>query len=145
MANNFRGFAERMRKRAISIEARAQMLQRRVALVVDQAVVLSTPVNTGRARANWQVTVGQPAGGVVDSFPRGQKGSTGSEAAQQAINQGRAVIESSVQGAPIVITNNVPYIVPLNEGHSLQAPAAFVELAIQQGVAAVKGTTILEN
>lgn len=132
-------FESRMAKLAKNLRENAKVITRKAALAVDTAVVLATPVDTGRARANWQVRLAEPAQGLVDSFPEGKEGSTGGPAAQAAIAQGKAVIEGFQGGTSIHVTNNLPYIGKLNDGWSAQAPAGFVQKAILKGVAAVKG------
>lgn len=117
-----------LKKSGQTVAENADRLVRRCALAVDAALVLATPVDTGRARANWQVEIGQPASGVVE--PADQSG-------QGAIAAGKQVIESYKGGSSINITNNLPYIERLNEGWSKQAPAGFVEQAVQVGVNAI--------
>ncbi len=65
----------------------------------------------------------------------------GSNAAA-AMAQGRDVIARAMPEQDIHITNNLDYIVDLNEGSSAQAPAAFVEEAVDAGVKAVNRTKI---
>jgi hypothetical protein len=97
---------------------------RAVAFIVDNQLAVSTPVDTGRARANWQPSLNTPATGTLQP---GQK----PDAAQVA-----AAYKIADQ---ILITNNLPYIRRLNEGSSKQAPAGFVDEAIAVGKRAVKG------
>lgn len=105
---------------------------RRVALAVDTAVVLATPVRTGRARANWQVGLGSAPVGTL-AAP-----SSPGAGASEALGRGQATIgEYQGQGGTIHISNNLPYIGALNDGSSKQAPAGFVESAIMAGVAAI--------
>lgn len=104
-----------------------------VALTVDQTVVSSTPVDTGRARGNWQVSLGFP---VVEEQDLVDKAGTVTIAA------GAAVIRSRQSGQTIFISNNVPYIGRLNQGSSSQAPANFVEMAVMDGIRALNGQTI---
>lgn len=114
------------------IEKNADHLVRTCALAIDGSVVLATPVDTGRARANWQVEVNGPATGTVE--PTDKSG-------QAAINAAKAKVPSYKGGSPsaaIHITNNLAYIGALNGGHSKQAPAGFVEKAIMVGVEAVR-------
>lgn len=125
-------FAKRMRGLGKRIGDNADRATRRCAIAVDAAVVIATPVDTGRARSNWQVELNQPAEGTRDALDR---------SGQSAINEGKTKIAAYKGGGPgaeIHITNNLPYIGKLNEGHSAQAPAAFVEKAVMVGINAVK-------
>jgi hypothetical protein len=94
---------------------------RKVALDLLRGVVLDTPVDTGRARANWQVSIGRPAAGEIEH-------SSGDEqlAAQAAITAGTPTIMAVKRDVSIYLTNNVPYIVALERGHSAQAPEGMV-------------------
>lgn len=144
-----RVFARNMSNLADRVRRNGPAIQRRVALAIDQTVVLATPVGNpdlwkhaapkgyvgGHARGNWQVGIGIAPEGTLDKVDP-----TGAE----ALAAGESAIHGSKPGEDIHITNNVPYIVPLNEGHSTQAPAGFVELAIADGQAAARGSSILE-
>ncbi len=79
-----------------------------------------TPVKTGRARSNWDMTTGSPstklqAGdsfGPSPSLPPGIDKITGKE--------------------EIFIVNNLPYIERLENGWSQQAPAGMVRLSMAE-------------
>lgn len=79
-----------------------------------------TPFDTGWARANWIPTLGQPATG------------TGGEAAKQA---GLVAVLAFRLGSGLVfVSNRVPYIRRLDGGSSTQAPAGFVQFAINRAL-----------
>jgi hypothetical protein len=74
----------------------------------------------GRFRANWQVTVGEPSTQSVDAVdPSGQV----------SILAGQVTLNGVKCGPPIYIVNNLPYAIPLEYGHSSQAPQGMVRLA----------------
>lgn len=145
-----RQFEANMRRLATNVERNATRLQRTTAGAILQAVVLGTPVGNptlwqnprarpgysgGRARANWNVGLGGPSDKVTDSRdPSG--GST--------ITAGLSRMVGSRPGQAIHLTNNLPYIVPLNNGHSKQAPAGFVQQAVAAGAAHARGQRIVE-
>lgn len=95
------------------------LVTRGLALQALGGVVLRTPVDTGRARGNWQVAIGvenvNGESGVLD------KGGA------STVTQGGATIARQQGFQKILIQNNVPYIGRLNDGHSKQAPAGYVE------------------
>lgn len=143
-------FARNMRSLADRIDRNATRLVRTTAGAVLQAVVLATPVGNpslwasgsappgytgGRARANWQVGLGGPVGGTLATIdPQGSK----------TIAGGAARMQASQRGQPIHLTNNLPYITPLNEGHSSQAPAGFVQAAVAAGAAHARAQRIVD-
>jgi len=140
-------FSRRIKIRANNLPGETNRVVKQCALAVDQTVVLATPVDTGRARSNWLVSLGNPVEQVIDPYqplPKGTNpdkvGETGN--ARGAIEQGKQVITSRQPEQTVFITNNVDYIGYLNEGSSAQAPAMFVEAAVQAGVAAVRGARI---
>jgi len=111
----------------------ANRLKRLAAFTILQAVSFGTPVDTGRARANWLVDLGKPAEGTV-----GSQGARPADA-PDPLAAGRATIDRSEPEQSIHVTNNLPYINELNEGSSAQAPAGFVQLAVSSAVAAIRG------
>lgn len=92
---------------------RVEKQVRATALDLLGTLKVRTPVDTGRARANWHLDIGSPSVQLI--APGGDP--TPSFAGYS--------IEKTV-----FISNNVPYIRRLNEGHSQQAPAGFVEDSI---------------
>lgn len=132
-----------MKMRAGNVPREVNKAKRRAALAVDQAVVLGTPVDTGTARSNWLVSLEDAQDNTVEAHAELVDGTMAETVnATGAMDQGKAVIARAKPEQDIHITNNLPYIVPLNEGSSAQAPAAFVEEAVDAGVAAAKRTKI---
>lgn len=133
-------FSKRIAVLAVSLEEGVHRTVRKAALAADQAIVLATPVDTGRARANWVVSINAPASGErpMPSSP--------AAGASEALEQGREVVGrygTNSSHSAIHITNNLPYIGRLNAGSSAQAPAGFVEEAVQAAVAAVREARVL--
>ena len=85
-----------------------------VAIAVDQAVVLSTRVDTGRARSNWLVSLGMTRKQNIAPYHPGTGGSTAAANEAAALAQAQGVIGSRKLGQSIHITNSVPYIGKLN-------------------------------
>lgn len=145
--NDLNGLARRMEGHARTIERNIPKLKVRVATAVHREVVLGTPVDTGRARSNWQLSVGTPILTQILPYAPG-KGLGRSEGAnaQGAIAQGQlALLKLPGEGEKVYIANNVPYINKLNAGGSSQAPAAFVEFAVIAGIQAAFGVKLLEK
>lgn len=130
-------FAKSMRRISRLIVSNVDAGFRATALAVDQAVVIGTPVDTGRARSNWRVSSGSPVSGAREAYSPGKGGSTSGPNTQGALAQGREAIQADRSGT-IYISNNLPYIGELNDGTSAQAPAGFVQIAVQTGIAEVK-------
>lgn len=135
---DLRNFARRIKVRAQEFEEDTNRLVRKVALAVDTAVVLATPVDTGRARANWQVGIGEPKVGTLPE-PASPGGG-----AQLALDSAASSIATYNGEGTIHITNNLPYIEALNNGHSSQAPAGFVERAVAAARTALEDGSLLK-
>lgn len=123
MATNTRQFSIDVRRFAAGVPEAANKIRRGLAIEVLRGVVLKSPVDTGRFRGNWQVTEGAPATAPTERTDR-QGGAT--------IADGVAEIARIEPGADIWISNNVPYAVVLEDGHSRQAPAGVVALTIAE-------------
>lgn len=129
--HNLGEFGRRMRKVAEGIEPAVDDTLRKVALVANQTLIMATPVDTGRARANWQVSVDTEIDAELNSTD-----------AQGALARNQGVIKG-YRGGALLIQNNVPYIGALNNGSSAQAPAGFVEKALQNAARAVAKSKVL--
>ncbi len=81
-----------------------------------------TPVDTGHARANWVPSVGAAHAAVVQ----------GNGAHEAGVG---AVLAYKLGDGACWISNAVPYIQALNDGHSAQQPAGFIERAIDEALA----------
>lgn len=143
---NLSEFSRRITLRGRKVTEGADALTRRVALAADQAVVMSTPVDTGRARSNWIASLGGPASATIDAYAPGEAGSTEAANTQAALDQGEAVIRGyRGEGQEIHITNNLPYIQRLNDGYSAQAPANFVEQAVLEALQVVQFGRVVDG
>jgi len=101
------------------------MVARKIALTAYRRIILKTPVKTGRARGNWQCTIGTAAAGTVDDVdPSGANAVSAIQAQVQAWK--------AVSGVSIILTNNLPYIGRLEHGSSTQAPAGMVGVTIAE-------------
>jgi hypothetical protein len=127
-------FKRRIAKHARNVEVKSNENIKKMAILIDQTVTVATPVLTGHARANWQATIGPETTEVLD-----QEDPSG----QTAIANATAVIEGRKPEQTIHITNNVKYVPRLNEGHSAQAPAQFVQQAVNVGVNALRSSRVL--
>lgn len=101
-----------------------RVVPRKIALDILRRLVMRTPVDTGRARGNWQVSVGSPAQTAVDATDKG--GGATIEAAVPTVEGWDA------SKVAIFLMNNVPYISALEDGHSDQAPSGMVKITLAE-------------
>ena len=99
-----------------------RMVVRVIALEALKRIVSRTPVDSGRARMNWNVSIGGDSFEVTTAVdPSGSV----------AISRGSQVIATYEQqtGFPVItIYNNLPYIHRLETGYSDQAPQGMVAI-----------------
>ncbi|WP_430444814.1 MAG: hypothetical protein ACQZ2J_27480 [Pseudomonas piscis] len=75
----------------------------------------------GRFRGNWQFSIDTPAEGVLDQIdPSGNV----------TVAVLRTQVQSLTAGQTAYIVNNLPYAVPLEYGHSQQAPGGMVRITL---------------
>ena len=102
-----------------------------VALELFGSVIKDTPADTGRARGNWQCSIGSPKSGVLSGdsesetetpAPNGDGPKTAA-----AIQDVRNVALKLLPDQTIFLTNNLVYIRRLEyDGWSSQSPAGMV-------------------
>lgn len=106
------------------LRSRSDKLMQALFLEAHRRVVLKTPVDTGRARGNWQPTSGDPAEGALEN--------TLDPSGAATISQGAAVAKKLKYGDTAFTVNNLPYINALENGHSQQAPQGMVALTVEE-------------
>jgi hypothetical protein len=105
------------------IRSRSDKLLQALFLEAHRRVVLKTPVDIGRARGNWQPTIGEAAQGEIDAIdPSG--GAT--------IAEGMSVAKGLKFGDTAFTVNNLPYINRLEHGWSKQAPTGMVAVTVEE-------------
>lgn len=139
---NLNDLGRRMYKLASDIELNTNDLVKKVGIRVHHEVVMATPVDTGEARSNWQMTVGAPALNAIGPHIPGSMGSTRGQNAAESIIKGLNNLDTKRPGQDVWISNNAPYIGELNRGTSRQAAAGFIHVAILVGVRVVKASKV---
>lgn len=91
-----------------------------VALDLTTKIIERTPVLTGTAQNNWNVS---------DKAP---------DLTVREVGQTRPA--ASLGEPPYFIANNLPYIVPLENGHSKQAPSGMVAVSLAEMAARIEAT-----
>jgi hypothetical protein len=99
----------------------ADLVVRKVALEMFSRVIQKSPVDTGRFKGNWQVAIGSLPAGTLEI---NDKGGTATIARVTATALGVKA------GDVIYLVNNLEYALPLEYGHSKQAPSGMVRLTI---------------
>jgi hypothetical protein len=121
MTSNIEVFERKVREFAVKLGAETVVLfHKRLAFDLLARVIAKTPVLTGRARGNWQVTVGVPATGYiggVDSFlAKAPQQAESAVASSSAYDAGVKQLTGLAPFSIVWISNNVPYINVLEAG-----------------------------
>lgn len=117
------GFAEDIQAFAAKTERKMDQAVQKIAFELFSQVILKTPVDSGRARANWQVSIGSVSDGTLELEDK--SGSATISAATATASGLRA-------GDVIFLVNNLSYAQRLEDGYSGQAPSGMVALSIQE-------------
>lgn len=106
-----------------AIRLRISGIKRELAFEFYRLAALNTPVDTGRGRWGWYMSVGSPSDEVP---PEGQYGFP------DVADHGGGALDNITVDGTLYITNNVGYLVYVNNGTRYIAPRRFVERAISQ-------------
>lgn len=94
---------------------------REIVIELGNSLIRMSPVDTGRFRGNWQFSISTPASGTIAQVdPNGA-------ATSAQIADGSIAFKA---GETAFIVNNLPYSIPLEFGHSDQAPAGMVRVTV---------------
>lgn len=101
------------------LRSRSDKLVRAIGLEAHGRLVRRTPVDKGRARANWNVAINEIDRSVdEESFDK---------SGQKTIQEGSVKILAEMKpGKSLFITNSLAYVPELEKGHSQQAPEGMV-------------------
>lgn len=105
-------------------KADLELLARKSTFDLFRLVIQRSPVDTGRFKANWNVSYGAPSvtiGGRLDATP---KGSWDSATKSQAEKTATLPI-----GGVTYVANGLPYAYELEKGGSKQAPLGMVGIS----------------
>lgn len=123
MADTPQVFALNLQKFVDKAKAAPAQVVRKVGLDLATRVVMRSPVDTGRFRANWNVAFGR-----VDTLTTPSTDKSGGKTTERV----RVQLNGWSPGAgDIYLTNSLPYAIPLEYGHSKkQAPQGMVRLTV---------------
>jgi len=132
-------FKRQMQFIAEQVDLTQLRVMRSVSTGVFRGVVNKTPVDTGRARGSWRIGIGAPDLSMLPPMPR----LTGADRTRKALSGNRAMataealkqldkLRSLSKGDLVFITNSVPYVRYLEEGHSRQAPRGIVSVTLAE-------------
>ena len=114
-------FELQIREFAAKAKGNADLVVQKVVTDVFGELVLRSPVDTGRFRANWLYGADTPRSGTVLTSGTSESPTPAPDA---------PAVEAQAMGRVHYVTNNLPYAWPLERGHSVQAPQGLVGLTV---------------
>jgi hypothetical protein len=124
-------FGAQVADAVLNMKGQADQVVRGTTQSLVNAIILGTPVDTGRARGNWQSSIGVPKTGELAR----QDKSGGN-----AINEANSILAKwePSSGQPFWLSNNLPYIRRLEyDAWSKQAPNGFLRINVEKWRAAI--------
>lgn len=123
------GFGDEVGKWSDETANKVELAIRKIAIDAFTRIVLRSPVDTGRFRGNWQVSIENIPIGTVN-----QSDESGSETIAEIVK-----VASELKGdQAIYLVNNLPYARRLEYGWSKQAPGGMVRLTVQEFQSIIK-------
>jgi len=95
----------------------------KIALDLLGRVVMRTPVDSGRLRANWSVSINYRDMNIREVDDKLGSGT---------IAAGRATIASMKVPQVVYLQNNLPYVSAIENGHSRQAPIGMLAVSLAE-------------
>ena len=100
-----------------------EKIVRKIAFDMHSRIVMRMPRDTGRATANQQISINTlPSGSILEFDKSGNS----------TISNGGATLARFKLGDTIFLYNNVEYIIPLEYGHSKQAPSGMFRISFEE-------------
>jgi len=123
-------FAKDIAKWAESTGQDIDTVRRAAFMDMTKGIVKRTPVDTGRAKGNWQPSTGSPKSGAISL--RDKIGSIVEKKAQ-------SVVDSVKGDETLYLTNNLEYIGGLEYGRkSKQAPSGMLRVTVREFQSSVR-------
>jgi hypothetical protein len=146
-----RNFSNQLRKMAQGLNITIRVVVRKMAYDAFTRLTMRTPVDTGRARASWDIKQGSPSDFIPDPIEGKNAGSgntdlgtgmTGNSLGAGALTGGTThevtgALEAVTGREVVYITTALDYMRYLEQGHSKQAPSGMVALTVAEMAAEI--------
>jgi len=120
VSTNVQQFNAALTEATKKIDGDIQKFIKQVCLETFRRFIMRTPVDTGRARGNWQVEINRPASGTVEEGMW-----------DQVFEKGAAKLAQIPPFSVVHITNNLEYVYYLEYvRRSKQHPEGMVEITL---------------
>lgn len=121
-STNVKSFNAALTKATKKIDGDIQKFIKQVCIETFRRFIMRTPVDTGRARGNWQIEINRPASGTIEEGLW-----------DQVFEKGTAKLAMIPPFSIVHITNNIEYVYHLEYvRRSRQHPEGMVEITLQE-------------
>lgn len=117
------GFSDDIKGYSDREKQRLDYVQKSVLFQLGQSVVVLSPVDTGIFRSNWRFEIG----GYDNTYVNDE---SIIESKSATVGRLQAKINNVEVGSAFFISNNLPYAIPLENGHSQQRPEGMVRQTV---------------
>jgi len=119
------GWAEDFKDFKLEVKTNSLQVTKKILIDLARAIIRSTPVDTGRAKGNWQYS----AGSQIQEISLDDK--SGNVATAKIIEQVALISEGDLErGESFYIGNNLDYIEGLEYGDSKQSPQGMLRINV---------------
>ena len=126
-------FDYQLSRLAKDLDIELEVVVRKTALLAYNSVTKKTPVDTGRARANWNVGVGSADESMeTKGFGKPTGKNVNSRVPPSSPKARPARLKKGDGKQSIWITNSLPYMTVLENGSSQQAPKGMVAITLNE-------------
>lgn len=124
MANNAKSFKIELDQEFEGlVEEQILDATKRIGMAALDRIVMRSPVDTGRFRGNWNVSIGRRDLTVTPNLDK---------SGRETMAKGQAIIEGLQDIQVVYLTNNLPYAGRLEDGWSMQAPTGMVAVTVAE-------------
>lgn len=115
------GFAAQIKSFGELTKEKMDAVFQDIVIEIGESVIRLSPVDTGRFKANWQLTVDTPSTKSLIAYDK-----EGARTIAQLVADANRL----EAGQKAFIVNNLVYSIPLEFGHSQQAPSGMVRVTL---------------
>lgn len=108
-------------------------------------LVKNTPIDTGKAKSNWQASRVRPRSKSREAYSPGKRGNTAAENISAAVDQIRGQCESRRKNQRMYLTNNLDYIEKLDAQGGNKGTPQFMRAAIQRAEEVLKDSQLFRK
>lgn len=133
MATGIVNFKANIKEFSKKIGVKIGVATEKISFDVHGKIIKRTPVDTGRARASFDVAIGSPPTEPPPPPAEGHK-----KGDPPAFSSPEFDPDGDIDGTkPVFIVSNVPYIENLENGSSKQSPAGMVRVSVAETAAEI--------